>query len=109
MTNTGRLTGVKNSELIHNVNKLNEVMDSMVTEPSRWVFVTKLNWHDNGFVLKHDVIIVPSSKTGTSGNGDIVASVDDYVLNLNDGRRIIISTPELKDRVAKGDYGWFSN
>ena len=72
MINNGRrLTGVRNSELIEDVSKLQTVLENMISEPSRWVFATKLNWLENGLILQNDVIVVTPNKLKANSGGVI--------------------------------------
>jgi hypothetical protein len=107
-TTTGRVTGIKNAELIDSIDKLAQVRDNMANDTDHWMLVTKLDWKTNGFAINNDVIYVPTSKANTKLTGDIIASVGDYVLNLNDGRKTIVFTPEIKARIADGDFSWFA-
>jgi hypothetical protein len=109
MTTTGRLTGIKNAQLIDTSDKLVEVRESLTHDSTRWMLTTNLDWKANGFVIHNDVIYVPRAKNGKTTNGDIVASVGDYVLNLQDGRKTIVFTPEIKERIARNDFSWFTN
>lgn len=100
----GRITGIKNAELINNLTELDEVKESMIKDWTRWVFADSLKWREHGFAIKADSIYVPSARN--SSRGEIVASVGDYVLNFNDGRKAIVFTPEMKERIARNDFSW---
>lgn len=106
MAHAGRITGVKTAELIEDAATLEKVRDSLVNEPGHWVLVTKLDWKTNGFVISNGSVFVPSTKSGRKATGDVIASVGDYVLTMNDGRKTVIFTPELKERIARKDFSW---
>jgi hypothetical protein len=103
----GRVVGVRNAELIETSKQLNKVYGSMIHDASRWVHDADLKWKENGFVMKGDFVFVP--KSAGAKTGDVVVSIGDYVINFNSGKRAIVYTPELKERVARGDFSWSMN
>lgn len=105
-TSSHRITGVKRVELISDSAELSRVLGSLVKDITQWVLVSKLDWKTNGFISTGEYIYIPSSKTGRKGTGDIIASVGDYVVYMNDGRRLIVFTPEIKERIARNDFSW---
>lgn len=100
----GRITGIKDAVLINDLAELEKIKESMTKDWTRWVFADSLKWREHGFAVKVDSIYVPSTRN--SSRGEIVASIGDYVLNFNDGRRAIVFTPEMKERIERNDFSW---
>lgn len=100
---TGRITGVKSAEYIADQAVLQSVLENLIQEPYHWVLNTEMDWKSKGFAVVGSSIMVPRSRGRT---GDIIASVGDYVVNMNDGRKLIVFTPELKARIERNDFGW---
>ncbi len=99
----GRITGVKNVELIDSAEKLTEVKDNIINDSSRWFFASEANWKESSIGSNAVAIYLVNSRGKA---GEVLASLDDYVVNFNDGRKTIVFSPDLKKRIELNDFSW---
>lgn len=100
---TKRLTGVNRAVEITDQAELADAFDDIISKPFNWDFPISTDWRKRTLVNAGDYIYVTNSR---GKPGDVLVSVGDYVVYLNDGRRVNVFTPDLKVRVAQGDFGW---
>lgn len=106
MSTKSESTNVVSAVLIDDAVKLRSVMDDIFANTQNWTIDSKLNVAVNGLVMSSGSIVIPLSKKKFTGNGDIIASIGDYVITMKGGRKVIVFTPEIKSAIERGDFSW---